>query len=130
MSTAALEVQEKLCDLGGGGPLKDKILTARSRLVRVNNKRWQTAQAPGRIWRFLHLRQRPKIEEVEDVRAAHARFCLEEIEANREANRRLAAEFVAYVEKANRIDQDFFGPQIEAMRARLNGLGVKVPGGD
>ncbi len=89
----------------GLGKLESKIARARSQLVRINSDRWQTPQAPGRIWRFFYLKQKPEPEEVDDIRAAHRKYLDEKYE--------YAKRIMSEIEYLRRADEDFHREAIE-----------------
>ncbi|WP_119270882.1 hypothetical protein [Taklimakanibacter deserti] len=113
-STAALRVQDKLGLIAGPGKLQQKITEARRRLARINNNRWRSPLAPGRIKRFLYGEQKPEFEEVDDIREAYQQFCDEKV--------RLAKRVLANIEYAQRTDPEMYGPQIEQLIAVLDQL--------
>lgn len=109
--SAACEVQDKLKVIAGpDGYLTDKLMRARGRLARINNDRWRSPLAPGRIWRFWYGKQKPEAEEVDDVRAAYQRFLDERYEH--------AKRVVSEIDYLRQSDEDFHREAIE-QRLRL-----------
>lgn len=125
MSSVALEVQDKLVEMGGGKfvPFKIKLRRIRPPLVKVNKKRWLEPEVPGRIKRFLHLEQKPSAEEVDEIRAGHAIRCVERIAEHRRADERLFRQAHEFIQRAQEQDLEFYQPHIEALVDALHQLG-------
>lgn len=119
VTPSAIEVRDKLHILGGHGPLKAKIVEAQRHLSKVHHKYWHCVQAKGRIKRFLYLAQRPKPEEVEDVRAAYALMAPENIKKHRAVDEALIQSIVDFAERAREVDQDFYRAHLEKIRIAL-----------
>lgn len=128
VSVYAYEVRERLLDIGGRHKRSLTVENALAHLRRVNPRRWYAKQAPGRVERFLRLRQEPKPEEISDVKTAHARITPKLIEANCAENRELAQSLRQFIETALVADPEFYSPQIEAARAIARELGELVGG--
>lgn len=128
VSSIAYEVQKKLVDLGGQHKQSVTVENALAHLRRVNPRRWYSKQAPGRVLRFLTLRQAPKHEEVADVNIAHARIASKLIEAKCAENRELADSLRQFIATALVADPEFYGPEVEAAREIVRALGDLVGG--
>lgn len=126
VSAVACEVQKKLIDLGGKNKQSVTVENALAHLRRVNPRRWYSQQAPGRVLRFLTLRQMPKPEEIADVKIAHARITPNLIGANCAENRELAQSLRRFIETALIADPEFYGPEVEAAREIVRELGDLV----
>jgi len=119
MSAIAIEAQEKLRHLGGSQRLKTAIPSIRARLSKVRGRYWRSAQAAGRIKRFLYGEQVPTHDEIEDIRAAYARFCPEKLKLNRAENAELVRHIMEFAERARQVDEEFYGAHLEAIRISL-----------
>lgn len=128
VSAYACEVRKKLLDLGGHHKRSVTVENALAHLRRVNPRRWYSKQAPGRVLRFLTLRQAPKLEEIADVNIAHARITPKLIEARCAENRELAESLRQFIATALVADPEFYGPEVEAAREIVRSLGELVGG--
>lgn len=112
----ALEVSEKLRELGGDGPWKVRL----DRIVGATG--WRDKAARNRIRHLIKLEQGPKPEQVDQVRAAYARHCARKIREKRRDDQRHAAEIIAFIERARHGDPEFFAAEIDRLIQILDEL--------
>lgn len=124
LSGVAFEAVNQILAMGGTenkrSVLIDNVL---SRLRKVSPQRWYARQAPGRILRFLQLRQRPTDEEIEDVQIAYARFVPQAIEANCAANEKFADDLQEWIAMALASNPQYYSRRIGAARELAGALG-------
>ncbi|MDP8995440.1 MAG: hypothetical protein M3O03_00340 [Pseudomonadota bacterium] len=125
VGTSGIEVRTKLKALGGEGPLKCRIVEARRRLSKLRPKYWHSAQAPGRIKRFLYLGQAPSASETDDVRAAFALMCAEKIKDKRRQDAELVNSIIEFANLAARAGEDYHRRHLASIRDALIQAGVE-----
>lgn len=127
MSSVAYGWQKQLLDLGRPHKKRAALINeALKHLRKVNERRWLSPKAPGRIKRFLQGKQTPKEQELADVRMAHARIVPQLMVAKSAESRELAASLRTFVETALRADPEFYSDEIEAAREIARELGDLV----
>lgn len=101
-------IVDKLDDLGGDGPFKQRDWQIRSRL------NWRT-KAKSAVRHILSGARKVSVEEAREIEAAHMKFCAEKVEANRDENRKLLDALARSLAAMEASDPDYFGVIILAV---------------
>lgn len=113
----ALEVSQKLLDLGGDPPLKSQIYRVKSALS------WRDPAAANRIRHLINLEQRATPEQVDQIRAAHARHIISKLRARSAEDQRLLDELGRFIEIARQTDSNYFKPIFEEIGSLIRAAG-------
>lgn len=114
----ALDVSEKLREIGGDGPWKvriDRVLEAIPQWKREHAAR-------NRIRHLIKLDQSPSPEQVDQVRAAYAWHCARRMRETQLDDQRRAAEIISFINYARTCDEAFFAAEIDRLCAVLDEL--------
>lgn len=101
-------IAEKLTDIGGFGPLKEREWRIRCRL------NWHN-KAKSAIRHMLYGERFPSIEEAKQIEAAHLKYCAERIKANAAENANLLSQMRSALAAMEASDAEFFEPHIKAV---------------
>lgn len=111
-SCSMAAIVEKLSAIGGNGKWLEREWRIRVRLC------WHD-KARSAIRHMVYGERKPSVQEAKEIELAYVKHCAERIEAHRVENAKLFHSMRSAIAAMESSDPEFFGPQLEAMRASM-----------